>query len=153
MKRFVLAVFITVLTAVSAFGAVQDFGKFTLDIPKGWRAEITDDAIEIIVEIQNNDNSSSMTFIYGAVSNGEPLTFDEFIKDWPELYNNPSKINRTDDGYYTFTHTNDDGKKAAVYAREVYSGGRAMYYSADMTGKDIAAMKKIRDSFRLKDAH
>ena len=36
MKRFAVAVVFVVLLAMAASGAVQDFGEFTLDIPKGW---------------------------------------------------------------------------------------------------------------------
>jgi len=152
MRRLLIAVVLVIFSAAASFGAVQDFGEFTLDIPNGWKATVEDDAVEVIISIVKNDKSSSITLIYGGT--GE-TTLDNSINEWPELYDSSSMITRTEDGYYTFTFKNEDGKKATLYARTVSKATDEkpeMYMSVEFNGKDTDTMTAIRDSFMLKGA-
>ena len=60
MKRLASAAVLVILSSMAAFGAVQDFGEYTLDIPDGWTVKIDGDT----VNITNDDKSSSMEFLY-----------------------------------------------------------------------------------------
>ena len=57
MKRLVLAVLAVVLSAAMAFGAVQDFGAFTLDIPAGWTAS-AEGSMALVSKADNSGNFS-----------------------------------------------------------------------------------------------
>lgn len=148
MKRFTLAVIITVLTAACAFGAVKDFGKFTLDIPEGWTAELADDTEEgyYTVNIENSGKTSSMSFTYAPTSG---YSLDDLLEDWTNMEESASKPERTNDGYYMYTYKNENGKKTSCYVRSEANG---MYIAADMSGDDVKAMTAIRDSFAVKSA-
>ena len=147
MKHFVLSAIVVALTASCAFGAVQNFGEFTLDIPQGWTAELSDEDTQpgfYTVNIEKSDKSSLMLFSYGQTYGA---TIEDMVEDWANMEEGSSKPKRTSDGYYMFTYKNGDGKKATVYARSE-SGGK-IYVSAEMTGKDMQTMTAIRDSFAL----
>ena len=147
MKRFVLAVIIAALTASCAFGAVKDFGKFTLDIPEGWTAELADDTEEgyYTVNIEKSGKTSSMSFTYAPTNE---YSLEDLLEDWTNMEVNASKPERTSDGYYTYTYKNDDGKKTVSYVR---SEANRMYVAVDMIGDDVKTMTAIRDSFALKN--
>lgn len=60
MKRAViLAAMMAMLTVAAAFGAVQDFGKFTVDVAEGWK---TDQYYET-VSITKYDETASMSLM------------------------------------------------------------------------------------------
>ena len=149
MRRLAAAAVLVVLSAMAAFGAVQDFGEFTLDIPKGWKAEVKDELVDVILEITKSDKSSSMTFSYSGTGGEVPFTG---VDDWLDLYDSPSKVEVTEDGYFTFTFKKEDGKKATLYARRASKARPDLYISVDMSGKDTQTMMAIRDSFALKNA-
>ena len=55
----ILAVIAVMLTAGMAFGAVQDFGKFTVDAPDGWTANQYD----ATVNINKDDETAYMSLV------------------------------------------------------------------------------------------
>ncbi|MBQ7221684.1 MAG: hypothetical protein IJS28_11980 [Synergistaceae bacterium] len=57
MKRLAVAAVLAVLSAAMAFGAVQDFGKFTLDVPEGWTAS-SEGSMALISKPDNTGNFS-----------------------------------------------------------------------------------------------
>lgn len=139
MKRLaVLSVLVVLFTAACAFGAVQDFGKFTLDVPEGWSAS-QDGSTAVITK---NDNSAviSMTLESTGGASLEELAA-AFAKEL-----NASDPKPTGDGDYTFTFKNQHG----VDSNCLLSGGGGMYILIVMTGDDVAGMTAIRDTFALK---
>lgn len=146
MKRlFALSLVLAVLLSSVAFGAVQDFGKFTLNIPEGWTAKIAEgnDPEYYTVDITGNDSSISFTY---APTNGYSL--EDLLEDWTNMEPTSSKPERTNDGYYMYTYKNEEGKKVVCYVRAESDG--KMYTSSEMTGNDTKTMTAIRDSFTLK---
>lgn len=146
MKRLLaLSLVLAVLLSSVAFGAVQDFGKFTLNIPEGWTAKIAEgnDPEYCTVDITGNDSSISFTY---APTNGYSL--EDLLEDWTNMEPTSSKPERTNDGYYMYTYKNEEGKKVVCYVRAESDG--KMYTSSEMTGNDTQTMTAIRDSFTLK---
>ena len=146
MKRLLaLSLVLAVLLSSVAFGAVQDFGKFTLNIPEGWTAKIAEgnDPEYCTVDITGNDSSISFTY---APTNGYSL--EDLLEDWTNMEPTSSKPERTTDGYYMYTYKNEEGKKVVCYVRAESDG--KMYTSSEMTGNDTQTMTAIRDSFTLK---
>ncbi len=153
MKRFAVAVAFVVLSAMAAFGAVQDFGEFTLDIPKGWTVKEHETAEKyIFVDIIKNDKSSSMSVSYEL---GEDYPIEDLIQDWAHMEQTATEPERTSGGYYTFTYKNKEGKKVTAYGRQITwidgeRGGTYLY--VEIIGKEVKTMTEIRDSFVLKKA-
>ncbi len=151
MKRFAVAVVFVVLLAMAASGAVQDFGEFTLDIPKGWTVKENKTAEEsIFMDIIKNDKSSSMSVSYEI---NEEYPVEDLIQDWANMEQTATEPERTRDGFYTFTFKNNKGKKVTACGRQITRtdgerGGAYLY--VEMTGKDVKTMTAIRDSFALK---
>ena len=146
MKRLLaLSLVLAVLLSSVAFGAVQDFGKFTLNIPEGWTAKIAEgnDPEYCTVDITGNDSSISFTY---APTNGYSL--EDLLEDWTNMEPTSSKPERTNDGYYMYTYKNEEGKKVVCYVRAESDG--KMYTSSEMAGNDTKTMTAIRDSFTLK---
>ena len=56
MKRFLLTVLL-VFVAACAFAGVQDFGKFTIDVPAGWTATPDGETVGFV----KNDETASMS--------------------------------------------------------------------------------------------
>ena len=57
MKRLLtLAAVLVLVFSFAAFGAVQDFGRFTLDVPDGWTGQFQDPS----AIITKNDNSAQL---------------------------------------------------------------------------------------------
>ena len=139
MKRlFVLSVLAVLFTAACAFGAVQDFGKFTLDIPEGWTAN--QDGSTVAVTKNDNTAAMSMTLDSAGGASLEELAA-AFAKEL-----NASDPKPTGDGDYTFMFKNQNG----VDSNCLISGGEGMYILVVMTGDDVAGMTAIRDTFAFK---
>ena len=139
MKRlFVLSVLAVIFAASCAFGAVQDFGKFTLDIPAGWTANQDGTT----VAVTKNDNSAAMSI---TLDSADGASLEElaaaFVKEL-----NASEAKPTGDGDYTFSFKNQNG----VDSNCLLSGGNGMFILIVMTGDDVAGMTAIRDTFAFK---
>ena len=139
MKRLaVLSVMAVLFSAVCAFGAVQDFGKFTLDIPEGWTA--AQDGSTVVVTKNDNTAAMSMTF-----DSAEGASLEELAAAFAKELN-ASDPKPTGDGDYTFAFKNQNG----VDSNCLLSGGDGMYILIVMTGDDVAGMTAIRDTFSFK---
>ncbi|MBQ7593910.1 MAG: hypothetical protein IJU48_06105 [Synergistaceae bacterium] len=151
MKRlFTLSALLALLLSSAAFGIVQDFGNFTLDIPQDWTAELFEEDTEpgnYTLNIEKNDQSSLMSFTYGKT---DGYSIEDLLEDWINMEGGASKPKRTSDGYYIYIHKNDDGPKTTTYIRSESDG--KMYVAVDMIGKDVQTMTAIRDSFALKNS-
>ncbi|MBQ7214852.1 MAG: hypothetical protein IJS39_02580 [Synergistaceae bacterium] len=65
MKRLAVlaAVFAVVLSAAAAFAGIQDFGKYTVNVPAGWTATPDGETVGIV----KDDNTASMSITYDSL--------------------------------------------------------------------------------------
>ena len=126
MKRSVVLalVFVLALSAVS-FGAVQDFGKFTVDVPAGWTANKDDETVGIV----KDDKSASMSI---TVDSTEGATLKELADAFVEALKG-KKLKAEGDGY-TFEFDNGNG----VTSRAVLNGDKKNYALIVITGAENA---------------
>ena len=47
MKRLLIALTLVAVFAAASFAGVQDFGKFTVDVPEGWTATQNGETVAI----------------------------------------------------------------------------------------------------------
>ena len=138
MKRLaVLSVMAVLFTAACAFGAVQDFGKFTLDIPSGWTGSQDGSTVAVV----KDDSSSAMSITFDSA---EGASLEELAAAFAKELNATSPA-ATGDGDYTFSF-NQNG----VESKCLLSGGEGMYILVVMTGDDTAGMAAIMDTFAFK---
>ena len=152
MRRLASAAVLVILSAMAAFGAVQDFGEYTLDIPDGWTVKIDDSTADKVLHIAKDDKSSSMEFFYKSTLD---KTVDDLIEGWADMCEGDcvSVPHRTEDGYQTYSFDNEEEKSVTFYARQVSNPNGStpgMYIGTEMVGKDTKTMMAIRDSFALK---
>ena len=100
MKRLTVAVVLVVLSAAVAFAGVQDFGKFTIDVPMGWTAEADGET----VGFTKNDNTASMSI---TVDTLDGASLKEVADAYVEALNGKGLSGSGDN--YTFTMTNANG--------------------------------------------
>ena len=140
MKRLAFAVVVVVLSAVMAFGAVQDFGKFTVNVPAGWTATQDEETVGIV----KDDNSASVSISYDSLDGS---TLEEVADAFLEALNgkNPAKAA---EGVYTFTMTNANGVESMCYV----TGDDKNYGLVVVTGGENAPdeVSAIMDSLQDK---
>ena len=132
MKRLAAAAVVAVLAATAAFGAVQDFGAFTIDVPAGWTAERDGETVVFM----KNDNTASMSITYDTTDGAS-------LKDIADEYVEALKgkgLTKEGDGY-KFTMTNANGVESKCYI----AGDEKNYALFVVTGgenapDDVAAM-------------
>ena len=126
MKRLVvLAAVVAVFSATMAFGAVQDFGKFTVDVPAGWTAEQDGETVGIV----KNDNTASMSISYDSL---DGASLKEAADAFVEALN--GKGLAQDGDVYTFTMTNANGVESKCFL----SGDNKNYCLMVVTGAENA---------------
>ena len=126
MKRLVvLAAVVAVFSAAMAFGAVQDFGKFTVDVPAGWTAEQDGETVGIV----KNDNTASMSISYDSL---DGASLKEAADAFVEALN--GKGLAQDGDVYTFTMTNANGVESKCFL----SGDNKNYCLMVVTGAENA---------------
>lgn len=107
MKRLVvLAVVLAVFSAAMAFAGVQDFGKFTIDVPAEWTATQDGETVGIV----KNDNSASMSITYDSLDGS---SLKEAADAFVEALN--GKGLKDEGGTYTFGMTNANGVDSKCY--------------------------------------
>ncbi len=135
MKRLFLALTLVAVFAFSAFAGVQDFGKFTIDVPDGWTAEQDGETVGIV----KDDNSAAMS-ISVDTTDGASLKeiADEFFKELN------GKNLQADNNVYTFEFTNANG----VVSKAILSGEGSQYCLFVITGAENAPeeISKMLDS-------
>ena len=141
MKRLVvLAAVFAVFSAAMAFGGVQDFGKFTVDVPAGWTATPDDETVGIV----KNDNTAAVSITYDSL---DDATLEDVADAFLESLGgkNPAKEG---DKLYTFTFTNDNGVESKCYI----SGDDKNYALIVVTGGENAPdeVSAIMDSLQEK---
>lgn len=136
MKRLaVLSVLAVLFSAVCAFGAVKDFGKFTVNVPKGWRAEKEGSRVTLM------KGRMIMEIVVDSLGGKSLETIAEEIG---EQYGSEDLEDMEDD--YIFTYT-EDGVES--FGR-VNSPKKGMYLLVLMTPHDNDAMFEIEESIRVK---
>lgn len=136
MKRLaVLSVLAVLFSAISAFGAVKDFGKFTVNVPKGWRTEKEGSKVTLM------KGRMIMEIVVDSLGGKSLETIAEEIG---EQYGSEDLEDMEDD--YIFTYT-EDGVES--FGR-VNSPKKGMYLLVLMTPHDNDAMFEIEDSIRVK---
>ena len=99
MKRIVLAAAVAALFAAAAFGAVQDFGKFTLDIADGWTATQTGPA----VVITKDDKTASMSItIDSAQGNSAETLAAAFVESFKPSFEKVGTPEKDEEGDYSW---------------------------------------------------
>ena len=127
MKRTViLAAVLGLVLSAAAFGAVQDFGAFTIDVPAGWTAAKDGET----VGITKNDNSAAVSITYDGT---DGMSIKELADAFVE--NLKGKDLKEDDGTYTFTFVNASGVESTC----VLSGDDKNFVLVVMTGIESAA--------------
>ena len=126
MKRsVVLALVLALAFSAVAFAGVQDFGKFTVDVPAGWTANQDEETVGIV----KNDNSASMSITYDST---EGATLKELADAFVEALK--GKNLKAEDGGYTFEFDNGNG----VTSRGVLNGDKEHYALVVITGLENA---------------
>ena len=135
MKRLLTALTLVAIFAAASFAGVQDFGKFTIDVPEGWTAEQDGETVGIV----KNDNSAAMSI---SVDSLDGASLKECADEFVKALN--GKNLQLADGTYTFDFTNANG----VLSKAVLSGDDKNYALFVITGAENAPdeISKMLDS-------
>lgn len=139
MKRLLIALTLVVVFAAASFAGVQDFGKFTVDVPEGWTASQDGETVAIV----KKDNTASMSI---TVDSTDGSSLKELADAFVEALGGRNL--QVSDGTYQFEMTNANG----VDSKAVLSGDDKNYALFVMTGIENARedMSKILDSVKEK---
>ncbi|MBQ4468563.1 MAG: hypothetical protein II917_00290 [Synergistaceae bacterium] len=133
MKRLTLAAILVLALSLSAFGAVQDFGEFTINVLDGWTAQFqapnaiitkNDNTAQLVVTISET-GGASLGDIAAAVAN----SFAE------QGFTNITTPAADSDGDYSFEGLNPQGAKSHV----LITGSGNEFCMFTMTGLENAA--------------
>ena len=133
MKRLLtLAAVLVLVFSFAAFGAVQDFGRFTLDVPDGWTGQFQDPS----AIITKNDNSAQLVV---TVSSTEGASLGDIAAGVAEAFKQQGFTNLTtpeadSDGDYSFEGVNPAGAKSNV----LITGADGEFCMFTMTGLENA---------------
>ena len=126
MKRSaVLAMAAVILAAAAAFAGVQDFGKFTVDVPAGWTATPDGETVGIV----KNDNTAAVSITYDSL---DGASLKEIAEAFVGALN--GKGLKDEGGVYSFTMTNENGVESKCYV----SGDDKNYGLIVVTGGENA---------------
>jgi len=139
MKRLLIALTLVAVFAAASFAGVQDFGKFTVDVPEGWTATQNGETVAIV----KKDNTASMSI---TVDSTDGSSLKELADAFVEALGGRNL--QVSDGTYQFEMTNANG----VDSKAVLSGDDKNYALFVMTGIENARedMSKILDSVKEK---
>ena len=106
MKRTLLALIAVAVAATMAFGAVQDFGKFTIDVAAGWTA--TQQGPTAL--INKNDNTAAMSVtVDSAQGNSAEVLAGAFVENLKGSFASVSSPEKDSDGDYSWDMVNAQG--------------------------------------------
>ena len=136
MKRLLaLPLILALLFSPAAFGAVRDFGKFSVNVPKGWQVDHEGSRVTL--------TKGRMIMEILCESMGRK-SFDDVAQEIARQYGSDDLEGIED--YYTFTYI-EDGVESFGRVSEVK--GR-MYLLVLMTPHDNETMFDIEESIRVK---
>ena len=141
MKRLaVLSVMAVLFSAACAFGAVQDFGKFTLDIPEGWTATQDGSTVGIV----KDDSTASMSI---TIDSTEGASLKDIAEEFSKAFSG-TKPEADSDGDYSFEFKNQNG----VNSNCIVTSEEGEYALLVLTGLENAPddMSAILGSFNMK---
>ena len=133
MKRFLVALTLVAVFSAAAFGAVKDFGTFTVDVLDGWTAS-QDGPTAVIIK---NDNTASLSI---TVADTEGASLKDLAAAFVEtfktngVFKSVSEAEKDEDGDYTFTMVNQQD----VESHALLTGDENQYCLFVMTGADQA---------------
>ena len=137
MKRLaVLAAVTAIFSAVMAFGGVQDFGKFTVDVPEGWTAK--QDVNGVFISKNGTDGKDLEAVSLSSDSaNGHSAKeiADAFVWHWKDTFPLIFTPEVDEHGYCEWYMVNSDGVKI----RAVLGVEGEVYVLIMMSGLDTAA--------------
>ena len=125
MKRFLTVIAMVALFASASFAGVQDFGKFTVDVPEGWTATQDGETVGIV----KNDNTASASI---TVDVTEGATLKEIADALVEALKGEN-LQETN-GSYQFSFTNQNGVGSTAFL----SGDDKNYALIVVTGLENA---------------
>ena len=139
MKKLFLALTLVAVFAAASFAGVQDFGKFTIDVPEGWTATQDGETVGIV----KNDNSAALSI---SVDSTEGASLKEIADEFVKALNGRNLT--FTDGTYQFEMTNANG----VDSKAVLSGDDSNYALFVITGAENAPdeITKMLDSVKEK---
>jgi hypothetical protein len=131
MKRLaVLSVTAVLFTAACAFGAVQDFGKFTLDIPAGWTARQQGPT----AIVQKGENVGFTLTIDATQGYSAKDLINAFAAEFKKTHAEVTEPELDSDGDYSMILTNANGVKSVAMFTVIGDN----YMLMVMTGMDQA---------------
>ena len=132
MKRLaVFAAIVAVFSAAAAFGAVQDFGKFTVDVPAGWTA--SQNGPTAIINKDDNTAAMSLT-VDSAQGNSAKDLAEAFVENFKGSFAKVSAPEADEDGDYAWVMTNGAG----VDTHALLRADDGDYMLITMTGLETA---------------
>ena len=139
MKRLaVFAAVIAVFSAAAAFGAVQDFGKFTIDVAAGWTASQQDST----VLINKDDNTAAMSLTVDSAQGSSAKDLAAaFVENFKGSFAKVSEPEADADGDYSWDMTNANG--VDTHAMLTVQDGDYMLITmtgVEAAGEEISAM-------------
>ncbi|MBQ3446381.1 MAG: hypothetical protein IJG37_01900 [Synergistaceae bacterium] len=131
MKRSMLLAMLAVFAASAALAGVQDFGKFTVDVPAGWTGTFQNPT----AVITKNDNTAALTITIAPTEGlSRKEIADAFVAECRKSYPTVGTPEADNDGDYTWEMTNANGVKSSV----LLTGDNEEYCAFVMTGLDVA---------------
>ena len=125
MKKLLTALTLVAVFAAASFAGVQDFGKFTIDVPEGWTAEQDGETVGIV----KNDNTAAVSI---SVDSMDGASLKELADEYVKALNGRN-LTFADDTYQ-FEMTNSNG----VDSKAVLSGDGKNYALFVVTGAENA---------------
>ena len=135
MKRLAVAAVLVILSAMVAFGAVRDFGIFTVNVPKGWKVDHEGSRVTLM-------KGRMIMEILCESTGGKSI--DDIAQEIAEQYGSNDMEDIED--YYTFTYTEDG---VECFGR-VSAPKKGIYLLVLMCPHDNEAMFDIEESIRVK---
>lgn len=124
----------------TAFAAVQefgpDFGRFTVDVPKGWTSKVLKDG----VQLTSADEKTSVAIQISKTGNA---TSEQLAQGIAKNIGGKTSVKKLGDNLYN-VYSEDQGIVVTVYAE----GGQMLSYT--QSGQDTDSMKAILNSFKGK---
>ncbi len=139
MKRSVViwAILALMFSAVSAFGGVRDFGRFTLYVPGDWTATQQGDTTILM----KDDNTASMSITITEAEGSARYMAESLASEFEETFESVSTPERDSDGDYSWEMVNSYG--VTTYAMLRVYDGEVMLITmtgVESAGEDIAAI-------------
>ena len=125
MKRLSIAVLLVALFAAVSFAAVQDFGKFKIDVPAGWTATQDGETVGIV----KDDNTAAISITYG---NTDGASLEEIAEEFVKALKGRNLQNN--EGVYVFEMTNANG----IDSKCILTGENQEYGLVVITGGENA---------------